>query len=80
MHSFKSILVDVDAEAAAHPALDYAIRLASRCDARLTIADVVNVPPEARRYLSTETERMLIDLRRTKLAAFAEAAGQARQR
>jgi nucleotide-binding universal stress UspA family protein len=43
MQPFKSILVDVDATATAHPALERAIRLAQSTGATVTIVDVMNL-------------------------------------
>lgn len=74
MTAFKSILVDIDAAAPAHPALDLAIRLASRSGARLTLVDVLCVPPAARHYLPPDMEEALITDRRTALARAARAA------
>lgn len=44
MPPFTSILVDIDASAGVHPALDRAIALARHWGARLRIVDVVHVP------------------------------------
>lgn len=44
MEPFKSILVDIDATASAHPALDQAVLLAKRSGAKLTVADTVTFP------------------------------------
>lgn len=46
--TFRSILVDVDAVAAAQPALERAAHLARRSGARLTIVDVVPAAPDVR--------------------------------
>jgi universal stress protein E len=67
MQSFKSILVDIDASVAAHPALERAARLARSCGARLRIVDVLSIPSEARQYLRQEIERGLVDRRREQL-------------
>ena len=56
MEAFKSILVDVDVTASAHPALDRAVRLARSFGATLTVTDVVTVPPHARHYLPPALE------------------------
>lgn len=78
MEPFKSILVDVDASAAAHPALDRAIDLARTCGARLRIVDALTIPADAHRYLPRGAEHTLIGRRREQLAAFAgRAAGLA---
>jgi len=68
MQSFKSILVDIDATASVHPALERAVRLARKCGARLTIIDVMTVPTYARRYLPTEVEEEMVGRRREQLA------------
>ena len=41
MISLASILVDIDAVAAGHPALDQAVNFAARCGARVKIVDVL---------------------------------------
>lgn len=61
---FKSILVDIDATVPAHPALERAIRLARGCGARLTLTDVVTIPPYARRYLPADVEEEMVSRRR----------------
>jgi universal stress protein E len=71
VESFRSILVDIDATAAAHPALERAILLAKRSGARLTVADVVTVPPSARRYLPVGIEEHVLQDRRQQLARIA---------
>jgi nucleotide-binding universal stress UspA family protein len=68
---FKSILVDIDATAPAHPALARAIRLARASGATLTIVDVVTVPPYARRYLPVGVEEEMLDARRQQLMGIA---------
>lgn len=73
MELFKNILVDIDATVPHHPALDRAIRLARNGGARLTIVDVINVPEEARRYLSSELEDELVSRRREQLGDVARA-------
>jgi nucleotide-binding universal stress UspA family protein len=73
MEPFKSILVDVDASALAHPALERAARLALRCGAALTVVDVMTVPAYSRRYLPANIEEELISLRRHQLARLADA-------
>jgi universal stress protein E len=58
---FKDILVDVDAIAARHPALDQALDLARRANGRLTLVDVVpDVPRLARPYLSERLEAEIV--------------------
>ncbi len=73
MEPFKRILVDVDATASAHPALDRAVRLARSSGATLTIADVMTVPPHARGYLPETFEEEAISDRRRRLARVADA-------
>lgn len=71
MPSFKSILVDVDSAASAHPALERAVVLARRCGATLTIAEVMSVPPHARRHLPPDFEERMLGERRQQLARLA---------
>jgi nucleotide-binding universal stress UspA family protein len=73
MESFKSILVDIDATALAHPALERAIRLARSSGARLTITDVMTVPAYARRYLPADVEEDMVARRRQQVARIAHA-------
>jgi nucleotide-binding universal stress UspA family protein len=73
MEPFKSILVDIDASVRAHPALDRAIPLARASGAKLTITDVMSIPPHARRRLPADLEEDLVDRRRQQLARIAEA-------
>lgn len=70
--TFRRILVDLDANAAAHPAVDRALELARRCGAGIKLVDVLSIPASARAYLSGETERMVADARREHLAKLAE--------
>jgi universal stress protein E len=72
MEPFKSVLVDVDATAPTHPALDRAVRLARRSGARLTITDVVTVPAYARRYLPADLEEEMVGQRRQHLSRLAQ--------
>lgn len=74
MPPFTSILVDIDAMAAVHPALDRAIDLSRRCGARLKIVDSADVPQAARRQLPAGAEQSLAQIRRERLAEFARAA------
>jgi nucleotide-binding universal stress UspA family protein len=67
MPTFTNILVDIDATVPAHPALERAVRLARGCGAKLTIVDVMNVPPEARHYLSANMAEELVRRRREQL-------------
>jgi nucleotide-binding universal stress UspA family protein len=71
MKSFRRILVDIDATATAHPALERAIVLARRARAALTVTDVMTVPAQARHYLPPGIEERLIEERRQQLAAIA---------
>ena len=72
MESFKSILVDVDSTASVHPALERAVRLARSFGARLTITDVMTVPPHARRYLPPALEEQMVSHRREQLSRLAD--------
>jgi nucleotide-binding universal stress UspA family protein len=68
MTAVRSILVDIDAAAPAHPALERAVRLARSCGATLTVSDVITIPGEARRYLQPGMEDELVSRRREQLA------------
>ena len=73
MSLFTRILVDVDALAAAHPALEQAMTLAARCGARVTVVDVLaDVPRAAREFVTPAIEQELVEDRRTRLTALAE--------
>jgi nucleotide-binding universal stress UspA family protein len=74
MNGFRSILVDVDALAAVHPAMDRAVEVARACGARLKVVDVMAVPGDARGYLAQGIEEALLAPRRERLAALAAAA------
>ena len=63
----KRILVDIDATAAAHPALERALRLARRWGARLRIVDVLHLPGSALRYLRPRMQEQLVSERRERL-------------
>lgn len=66
---FKNILVDIDALAPLHPALEQAVDLASRAQAQLTIVDVLEeVPASARAYLSGRLEAEIVQHREERLA------------
>lgn len=67
----KSILVDVDASVASHPALERAIPLARASGATLTITDIINVPAHARRYLPEALEEEIVSQRRQQLERIA---------
>ena len=64
MGLFKSILVDIDSDATAHPALERAILLAKATGAALTVTDVLAVSPYERRYLPAQLEEELVASRR----------------
>jgi nucleotide-binding universal stress UspA family protein len=67
--SFSRILVDIEAAAPQHPALEQAVDLAVRCSAALTIVDVLpEVPVKARAFLTPELEDELAAFRRDRLA------------
>jgi nucleotide-binding universal stress UspA family protein len=69
-----SILVDVDASAPHHTALDQAVSLGRRCRARVKIVDVLPwVPATARHFVTADRERDLVDHRRERLQALAGA-------
>ncbi|RPI53912.1 MAG: hypothetical protein EHM55_12415 [Acidobacteria bacterium] len=73
MISLTSILVDVDAAAADHPALEQAVALAVRCGARVKIVDSLPwVPAGARHFVTAELERELVEHRRERLKTIAE--------
>jgi universal stress protein E len=67
MTPFKSILVDIDASVAIHPALDRAVGLARTSGATITIADVMTIPAYDRRYLPPSVEEEMIEDRRSQL-------------
>src|SRR5262245_60721867 len=71
MEPFKSILVDVDATAPTHPALERAARLARGSGARLTITDVITIPDHARRYMPAGMAEEIINERRQQLSDLA---------
>lgn len=74
MTSLTSLLIDIDAVAPAHPALEQAIGLAVRAGARVKIVDVLPlVPPGARQFVTADIEQELVVHRRERLAAIAEA-------
>lgn len=73
MISLSSILVDEDAVATHHPALEHAAGLARPCGARLKIVDVLPwVPSGVRHFVTPDIEKELIEHRRARLAALAE--------
>jgi nucleotide-binding universal stress UspA family protein len=72
MISIKSIVLDVDALAVDHPALDHAYALANRCGARLTVVDVLPpVPERARSFVTPGVESEIVEDRRQRLEAIA---------
>lgn len=72
MKEISRILIDVDASAAAHPALDEALRVAARSKASVTLVDVLeDVPPGARAYLTERLEGDLVARRLEQLTAIA---------
>lgn len=73
MISPASILVDEDASATHHPALEQAVRLARRCGARVKMVDVLPwVPSGVRHFVTPDLEHELIEHRRERLAAIAK--------
>lgn len=73
MELFKRILVDIDADAIVHPALERAIVLARATGAQLTVTDVVAVSPYERRYLPGQLEEDLLERRRGQLTRLVSA-------
>jgi len=73
MELFKSILVDIDSDATAHPALERAILLAKATGAALTVTDVLAVSPYERRYLPAHLEEELVTSRRRQLTRIVSA-------
>jgi nucleotide-binding universal stress UspA family protein len=72
MKKFSRVLIDVDASAETHPALDAALRVAKHCAATVKIVDVLeDVPPGAREYVSPQLEADLVSHRREQLVAIA---------
>lgn len=70
MISLSSILVDEDAGATHHPALEQAAGLARRCGARVKIVDVLPwVPSGVRHFVTPDIEKELIEHRRERLSA-----------
>lgn len=64
MYAFRSILLDVDATAAAHPAFDETCDLAARFGARVTLVDVMpDLPPGPENIVVRRLERELTDQR-----------------
>jgi nucleotide-binding universal stress UspA family protein len=68
----RHILVDIDARASRHPALDQAVDLARRCGARVTVVSVIaEVPGAARAYITARLEAELGASRQKALDAVA---------
>jgi nucleotide-binding universal stress UspA family protein len=76
MVEFKNILVDVDAGAEWHPALDQAIELARYSGARLRIVDVVRPATDVGVVVPPGVETLWTDRRHQRLEEFARAAGE----
>lgn len=73
MTSLNSILVDEDALATHHPALEQAVGLARRGSVRIKIVDVLPlVPSGIRHFVTPDIEKELIDNRRERLDALAQ--------
>lgn len=71
--SLASILVDIDAADADHPALEQAVSLATRCGARVKIVNVLPwVPPRVRHFVTPDLENELVDHRLRRLETIAE--------
>jgi nucleotide-binding universal stress UspA family protein len=79
MKRFSRILIDVDASAESHPALDDALHMAAQCSAAVKVVDVLEeVPPGARGYLNERLEADLVAHRLEQLAAIAARITQVR--
>ena len=73
MISIASILVDIDAVASDHPALEQAVSLATRSGARVTIVDVLPwVPAGVRHFVTPELENELVEHRLGRLKTVAK--------
>lgn len=73
MIPLSSILVDIDALGARHPAFEHAVALAARCGARLKLVDVLPcVPSNARHFVTPRVEEELVEHRRARLTAVAQ--------
>ena len=73
MISLASILVDIDAVASDHPALEQAVGLAARCGARVKIVDVLPwVPAGVRHFVTPDLENELVDHRLGRLRTIAD--------
>ena len=72
MKQFSRILIDLDASAKPHPALDAAIDVARRCTAAVKIVDVLGeVPFATRHYLTPQLEADLVAHRLEQLRTLA---------
>ena len=72
MTQFSRILIDVDASAQAHPALDAAMDVARRCKAAVKFVDVLGeVPFATRHYLTPQLEADLVARRLEQLRTVA---------
>lgn len=72
MNEFRRVLVDVDATAPRHPALDHACDLAARVGARVTLVDVMpDLPRGAANVIVARHERQLEEARLAALRALA---------
>ena len=72
MKQFSRILIDVDASARVHPALDAAIDVARRCKAAVKIVDVLGeVPFATRHYVTPQLEADLVARRLEQLRTVA---------
>jgi len=71
MALFKRILVDIDSDAAVHPALERAILLARDGGATVTVTDVMAGSPYERRHWSADLEEAVLARRRSQLTRIA---------
>lgn len=75
MAIFTRILVDIDASAGSHPALQHAFDMARRTGASVTIVDVLpHVPKAARLFATLDIEQELVETRLTALRRIAQTA------
>jgi len=74
--TFNNILVDIDALAPFHPAMEQAVDLARRAGARITIVDVIeDVPRALRKQFSERLEEEIVEHRTERLRDAVAAAG-----
>ena len=71
MALFKRILVDIDSDAASHPALERAVLLARGGGATVTVTDVLAGSPYERRHWSADLEEAVLAGRRSQLTRIA---------